>query len=533
MVNRYLPLLSDPCLPRKLLPNQLRDFGLRVAFYWRHRLRVGRPRSSSLSQATEFDKLHPMISLEEFRAKRLGLVLMGGGAKGAYQIGAWRALWSSGVRHFSVIAGTSVGALNAVLIGKGSPRFAETVWFKVIDNQVLQGKADVSKRIRILLSAYLLALLPAIIAGALQSLSYVFPQANRWFVRGWLLMLLSVIILNQVWLLKRAATSGFVVPFFVLFSDRYKSFALGLFVTGLAIVIQSHWNKSVFRWTLPMLFGCYFLFCWTLTWGLERLHRMLAATPLFTRESLEKTTNDLVSDRSFANCTGRVWVTLTKFARYQDPYKVPWTFKRSQLDLPNAWHDLDHPITDWVPWYVDLTKESDPTWPLAATSALPFIFRAVKKDGDIFVDGGVRDNAPLAPILFEDLDYIIVIGVNRLDRFSFFKELRNRVENNWRQFFFSNPSNENAVNELRAAWVQESANIPDNISGIAANDPYLTPEPPLQKLIVVSPSKFISVPVPVLDQLTGTIRFTRPYAKRLMKLGFRDMRRALKQIESQ
>src|SRR5579863_229266 len=146
MVNRYLPLLSDPCLPRKLLPNQLRDFGLRVAFYWRHRLRVGRPRSSSLSQATEFDKLHPMISLEEFRAKRLGLVLMGGGAKGAYQIGAWRALWSSGVRHFSVIAGTSVGALNAVLIGKGSPRFAETVWFKVIDNQVLQGKADVSKR---------------------------------------------------------------------------------------------------------------------------------------------------------------------------------------------------------------------------------------------------------------------------------------------------------------------------------------------------------------------------------------------------
>ena len=40
-----------------------------------------------------------------------GLVLEGGGAKGAYQIGAWKALKEAGI-HIKGIAGTSVGALK-------------------------------------------------------------------------------------------------------------------------------------------------------------------------------------------------------------------------------------------------------------------------------------------------------------------------------------------------------------------------------------------------------------------------------------
>ena len=38
--------------------------------------------------------MEPVIDLE----KEYGVVLEGGGAKGAYQIGAWRALWEAGVR---------------------------------------------------------------------------------------------------------------------------------------------------------------------------------------------------------------------------------------------------------------------------------------------------------------------------------------------------------------------------------------------------------------------------------------------------
>ena len=47
--------------------------------------------------------------------KEYGLVLEGGGAKGAYQIGAWKALKEAGI-HVKGIAGTSVGALNGALI---------------------------------------------------------------------------------------------------------------------------------------------------------------------------------------------------------------------------------------------------------------------------------------------------------------------------------------------------------------------------------------------------------------------------------
>lgn len=42
------------------------------------------------------------------RKKEYGVVLDGGGARGAYQIGAWKALKEAGIRIHAV-AGTSVG----------------------------------------------------------------------------------------------------------------------------------------------------------------------------------------------------------------------------------------------------------------------------------------------------------------------------------------------------------------------------------------------------------------------------------------
>lgn len=58
---------------------------------------------------------------------RLGLVLNGGGAKGAYQVGCLEALHAAGIR-FVCVAGASVGALNAALIASGRPAAARTLW---------------------------------------------------------------------------------------------------------------------------------------------------------------------------------------------------------------------------------------------------------------------------------------------------------------------------------------------------------------------------------------------------------------------
>ena len=74
----------------------------------------------------------PVIDL----TKEYGLVLEGGGARGAYQIGAWRALAETGVK-FSAVAGTSVGALNGALICMGDIDKAEHLWREVSYSQVM------------------------------------------------------------------------------------------------------------------------------------------------------------------------------------------------------------------------------------------------------------------------------------------------------------------------------------------------------------------------------------------------------------
>ena len=47
--------------------------------------------------------------------KEFGLVLAGGGTKGAYEVGVWKALKELNI-NITAIAGTSIGALNAALI---------------------------------------------------------------------------------------------------------------------------------------------------------------------------------------------------------------------------------------------------------------------------------------------------------------------------------------------------------------------------------------------------------------------------------
>ena len=56
-----------------------------------------------------------------------GLVLEGGGTKGAYQIGAFRALRDLGIQ-FTGIAGSSIGALNGALIAQEDLKSMEDIW---------------------------------------------------------------------------------------------------------------------------------------------------------------------------------------------------------------------------------------------------------------------------------------------------------------------------------------------------------------------------------------------------------------------
>jgi len=69
---------------------------------------------------------------------KIGLVLAGGGGKGAYQIGVWKAFKELGIdKYIHGVSGTSIGALNAVLFAQGDYDIAESIWMDITREKVL------------------------------------------------------------------------------------------------------------------------------------------------------------------------------------------------------------------------------------------------------------------------------------------------------------------------------------------------------------------------------------------------------------
>ena len=79
-------------------------------------------------------------------SKEYGIVLEGGGAKGSYQRGAWKALREAGVR-IKGIAGASVGSLNGALICMDDIDKAEYIWENISYSKVMDVEDDVIENV--------------------------------------------------------------------------------------------------------------------------------------------------------------------------------------------------------------------------------------------------------------------------------------------------------------------------------------------------------------------------------------------------
>lgn len=71
------------------------------------------------------------------KRKGFGLVLAGGGGKGAYEIGVWKALREAGDIEIGAVSGSSVGALNAALFAAGDYDKAEDIWLHIQEDKIL------------------------------------------------------------------------------------------------------------------------------------------------------------------------------------------------------------------------------------------------------------------------------------------------------------------------------------------------------------------------------------------------------------
>ena len=76
-----------------------------------------------------------------------GLVLEGGGSKGAYHIGAYKALVEEEIGIGGVV-GTSVGALNGAMIVQGDYQKAYEIWHEISYSKIIKAKDGEIERIR-------------------------------------------------------------------------------------------------------------------------------------------------------------------------------------------------------------------------------------------------------------------------------------------------------------------------------------------------------------------------------------------------
>jgi len=70
-----------------------------------------------------------MNNIKGLKDLKIGLVLAGGGAKGAYEAGVFKALWELDLLdQISVVSGTSVGAINALLLCMNDHNIMKETW---------------------------------------------------------------------------------------------------------------------------------------------------------------------------------------------------------------------------------------------------------------------------------------------------------------------------------------------------------------------------------------------------------------------
>ena len=81
------------------------------------------------------------------------LVLAGGGSKGAYEMGVWKALRRLHMK-FDIVTGTSIGALNGALVVQGSYYRGKRLWlttdFYKLFGPELKDMGNLKKAIKIL-----------------------------------------------------------------------------------------------------------------------------------------------------------------------------------------------------------------------------------------------------------------------------------------------------------------------------------------------------------------------------------------------
>ncbi|MFI5178343.1 MAG: patatin-like phospholipase family protein [Vicinamibacterales bacterium] len=295
--------------------------------------------------------------------RRIGIVLTGGGAKGAYQIGCLRALEEAGLSKVHAIAGTSVGAIHGFMLPAGKLDEAEEIWRRARFTDVAE------------ITLWRLRLLPLWLAAAAGS---EFSPFKVWRFADsvthpskWRRLLYPVACLaTAVGLAGVARTAPGGAPRVVA-----STFAIVFAVSAVLATLHRR-LRPYFLGASPISHG-----------------------PLAVMLERAITEDDLARVRA---TDIPVYGTKSTFMPYA-PESVPWG--------------------GWAPRYIRLDRLSRAELldTLVTGSGLPGFSSPPVRRAVTVVDGAWTDNVPIAPLLYEraaDLDLIIVIGLRQRIRLS-------------------------------------------------------------------------------------------------------------------
>ena len=423
----------------------------------------------------------------------IGLVLGGGGAKGAYQIGCWRALRECGIDHYGALAGTSVGALNAVLVAQNEFDRAERIWHDMGFGRVL--------RVRwwsLPLAVTIRAVLFVPYLGKFAFPARFIPVALFRAIDGW----------QEGWRNGEPQRAlGAVIELYVTFvrwpasNDTVMNLVLG----GISLAGLSAW------WVLAaplialvaLLIVAPFLTLLVVSYTsvlASLLDQLATRLVLASNGPLAELLRECVDPARLKAYPLPVFVTLASLrevarkGRFQLPKKLAAKgikFEPARLDagrpadadfgtaLSDALPPFTESTVEYVPRHFDVRGEApDRMRELILQSAgLPEIFPARRFDGITYVDGGLADNEPLTALAGLPCHAVIVVM----------------------------PLNE------RGDEAMVRANLRLNLERLARPDAGAPSE-----LVVLTPSRSLG------NLLTGTMDFGAERARAMMRLGYRD-----------
>lgn len=355
-------------------------------------------------------------------AARRGMVIVGGGALGAYSFGCMKAFAEAGLT-FEVIAGTSAGSLNAAIWSTGQMEQGERLWSSMSPETTYDVVAPLRGLPGFIRKPLVFAIL---LFGALAARARghsVEPRFND--LLATIVCVLFAFGVWGIWRLTGAEFPGWIVAgvaglfaFFQLRRGMASGMLLPTILATLLVVLLPTipWFSAAKLSTpveLALMMGVILgsAIGGTIIHGVADALLGLLERTAFSSKPLEATIKGFLDGAPMRMAT---YVTSATSRALFDPDRPRYRDLASGPGEPPV-NPQPNLTNYWVPVYVrvDMLPSADAISPLLASAALPFgIVPGVRTTEGMFVDGGVVDNCPILPLVAYDLDEVFVLTLS-------------------------------------------------------------------------------------------------------------------------